>query len=135
MKRPLVSVVAIIPINGKIVMIRRATTPFVGKWSLPGGHLELGEKLKDAIIREVKEETNLKIRVKRLVGFRNFIGRDKGKLFHYIIFCFDCATISNDLRAGKGVLEVRLINPKNLHPEVISPSVKGFLKHKNYIKK
>jgi len=133
MKRPLVSVVAIIPLNEKVVMIRRARPPFAGKWSLPGGHLEFGERLKEAVIREVKEESNLKVRAKRLVGFKNFIGQDNGRLFHYIIFCFECTAISHNLKAGKEVLEVALMDPKNLHLEAISPTVKNFLKRENYL--
>jgi len=133
MKRPLASVVAIIPSGNEIVMIRRATAPFAGRWSLPGGHLELGERLEEAVVREVEEELSLKVKVKRLVGFKNFVGRDNGRLYHYVIFCFECATTSYSIKSGEEVLEATLIDPKSLNSEAISPAIKSFLVHEEYI--
>lgn len=132
MKRPKVTVVAIIPLNEKIVMVKRASAPFMGKWSLPGGHLEFGEKLEDAVIREVEEETNLETRVRRLVGFRNYIGQSDIRI-HYVIFCFECEAISYDHKAGEEVLEVALVDPKSIPPETISPAVLCFLKREKYL--
>jgi len=133
MRIPEVVVCAIIPFNEKIIMIKRATHPYFGSWSLPGGHLKFGEKLEEAVVREVREETGLKVQVRRLVDFMNFIKHDNGISFHYVIFCFECTRLSYSFRVGKEVLEVALIDPKNLDPETFPPPVKYFLKRENYL--
>jgi len=53
------TVAAIIENEGKVLLVKRADEPFVGKWVLPGGHIETGEDTDYAIVREVKEETGL----------------------------------------------------------------------------
>ena len=58
----------IVPKNNQILFVRRAFEPAKGCWSLPGGFLELGETLKEGALRELKEETNLKGEVSKLLG-------------------------------------------------------------------
>ncbi|MDP9225047.1 MAG: NUDIX hydrolase [Actinomycetota bacterium] len=63
-----VGVGAIVAQDGRLLMVRRAKDPGRGLWSIPGGHVELGEYLMDAVRREVKEETDLDVEVRELIG-------------------------------------------------------------------
>ncbi|TAL47058.1 NUDIX hydrolase, partial [archaeon] len=58
---PIATVGAIIEKDGKILFTKRNHEPFKGKWALPGGHVEQNETVEDAVVREIKEETNLYI--------------------------------------------------------------------------
>jgi nucleoside triphosphatase len=70
-----------------------------GKWVVPGGHIELGERMEDALRREVKEETNLDIRDIEFVCFQEFIhDRRFWQRRHFIFFDFTCRTDSTDVR-------------------------------------
>jgi 8-oxo-dGTP diphosphatase len=85
--QPIVGVGAIITQEGKILLAKRGSEPDRGKWSVPGGLVELGEKLEKAVVREVKEETNLDVEVIRLIDAVDNIVRDSnGKLqYHFAI--------------------------------------------------
>ena len=58
-RNPVVTVDAIIEMDGGIVLVKRAKEPHAGKWALPGGHVEFGESLEQAVAREVLEETGI----------------------------------------------------------------------------
>ena len=72
-ERPYLAVSAAIVRDGKILVVRRARAPAHGLYSLPGGVVELGETLKEAVIREVREETAMTIEPVALAGFREAI--------------------------------------------------------------
>jgi ADP-ribose pyrophosphatase YjhB (NUDIX family) len=65
---PKIAGAAIVPIDGGIVMVQRAIEPAIGKWSLPSGYVNRGEKLEQAVEREVLEECGLEVEVEHLVG-------------------------------------------------------------------
>ena len=69
-KTPLLTVDAVILINKKedIVLIRRKNPPFKNSYALPGGFVEIGESVEDACIREVYEETNIKVKIVKQIG-------------------------------------------------------------------
>ena len=67
---------AVILIGNKVVLMKRATEPFRGKWVLPGGIVGINERLEDAVRREVREETGIDVRVEKLVGVYDALGRD-----------------------------------------------------------
>ncbi len=74
--RPYLAVSAAIFRDGRVLIVRRGRPPAHGLYTLPGGGVELGETLQEAIIREVREETGLAIAPLGLVGFREAIARD-----------------------------------------------------------
>ena len=86
-KRPVVGVGAIILDGDKILLEKRKNSPGKGKWSVPGGLVELGERIEQAAIREVKEETGLDVYEPRLVGIVDHISLDeKGTVkYHFVI--------------------------------------------------
>jgi 8-oxo-dGTP diphosphatase len=134
MSRPAISVVALIPWKDGIVLVRRKTPPFSGYWSLPGGHLEFGERLEAAAEREAKEETNLKVKAKRLVGFRNEILPDKGRTYHFVVFCFECTRKGGRPEVGDEIIDVRVFNHHELRDLRVSPFVRPFVEAQGPVK-
>lgn len=84
---PEVAVGAVIRRGDEILLIRRARGAAVGKWAIPGGRVEFGEGLKEAVAREVCEETGLDVTVGRFLGWAERIGDDAGP-YHYVILDF-----------------------------------------------
>jgi 8-oxo-dGTP diphosphatase len=80
---PQIAVGAIVVHDGALLMVQRAQEPARGLWSIPGGRVENGEYLADALRREVKEETNLDVEVGDLIGIAEIIGNP-----HYVILDF-----------------------------------------------
>ncbi len=80
---PRVAVGAIVVHDGALLMVQRAQEPARGLWSIPGGRVERGEYLADALRREVKEETNLDVEIGDLIGIAEIVGDP-----HYVILDF-----------------------------------------------
>lgn len=90
--RPMVGVGAIIFWKESVLLVRRGRQPAYGKWSLPGGLVELGESLKEAVMREVREEVGLDVTVKDLAAALDRVILDEaGKIeYHYVLLDFIC---------------------------------------------
>jgi 8-oxo-dGTP diphosphatase len=86
-KKPVVGVGAIILDGDQILLEKRKNSPGKGKWSVPGGLVDLGENVEDAVVREVKEETGLEVYEPRLVDVVDCIslGERGGVMYHYVI--------------------------------------------------
>ncbi len=89
-QRPYLAVSAAIFRNSNVLVVRRARNPALNLYTLPGGAVELGESLTDAVVREVREETSLSIEPVTLAGHREVIARDaQGRIErHFVILCF-----------------------------------------------
>jgi ADP-ribose pyrophosphatase YjhB (NUDIX family) len=101
-KHPLPGVGAIIIRRNSILLVQRARSPLKGYWSLPGGLIEPGEKIEDALQREVREETGLIVRPKKLFEIFERIMQDaKGRAeYHYILHDYLCTVKGGELKAG-----------------------------------
>jgi ADP-ribose pyrophosphatase YjhB (NUDIX family) len=100
-----VGVGAIVTHEGHLLMVRRAKDPGRGLWSVPGGHVESGEFLADALTREVKEETDLDVQVGELIGILELPGAD-----HLIILDYHATVIGDrDPKRGDDVDDVRWV--------------------------
>lgn len=99
---PVVGVGAVVVRGGKALIIKRAHEPRKGEWSLPGGLLELGESLQDAVRREIKEETSLDIEVGPIIETFDRVHRDdEGKIrYHFVIVDFVCWASEGTAVAG-----------------------------------
>ncbi len=96
--------------KGNVVLIKRRYPPFQGFYALPGGFVEKGEKLKQALVREVKEETNLDIKIDYKIGIYEEEGRDpRGKIHSTAFKCTIICDTSN-FRSGDDSKEVELIS-------------------------
>jgi ADP-ribose pyrophosphatase YjhB (NUDIX family) len=114
---PVVGVGAVIVMSGgAVVLVRRAHEPLAGRWSLPGGALELGETLRAAVAREVLEETGLLVDVGAVVDAVDHIAADvAGRTeYHFVIVDYLCQPIGGELRAGGDVDSVALADPRGL---------------------
>ena len=98
---PVVGVGAVVVKDGKALIVKRAHEPRKGEWSLPGGRVELGEALIDAVRREIKEETGLDIAVGPIVEVLDRVHHHDGRVrYHFVIVDYLCTCIGGELCAG-----------------------------------
>jgi 8-oxo-dGTP diphosphatase len=99
---PLAGVGAVIFSGKSILLVRRRNEPSKDMWGLPGGVVELGERVEDAIVREVEEETGIRVRPLMLLTVLDSIRRDgEGRIrFHYILSEFLCEEVEGKLKAS-----------------------------------
>lgn len=85
--RPHVGIGVLLVRDEKLLLVKRKYPPDAGMWSIPGGHLELGEEVKRAAVRECEEETGFKTKVTKLAGIIDKVMKDKdGRIeFHYVL--------------------------------------------------
>ena len=95
----------------EIVLIRRGKPPRLGQWSIPGGHVEWGENLKEAITREAREETGLIIEITSLIDVIDSINRDPdgAVIRHYVLVDFTAKVLSGALCAGTDASDARWV--------------------------
>ena len=118
-ERPLVGVGAIIIRGSRILLIKRASEPNKGMWSVPGGLVRAGEKLEEALKREVKEETGLEIEVGDLGFVSEEIIRQDGLKYHYVIIDFFANIKGGELKAGSDAEDAKWVEFDSLGDDVI----------------
>jgi ADP-ribose pyrophosphatase YjhB (NUDIX family) len=114
--RPYLAVSAAIMREGKLLVVRRARPPATGLFSLPGGVVELGETLTEALVREIAEETGMSIEPLALAGFRETIVRDRDDRVerHFVILCFAARWQAGEPDLNEELSEARWIEPAEL---------------------
>jgi 8-oxo-dGTP diphosphatase len=102
----------------RVVLIQRGTPPLLGEWSLPGGVLECGETLREAVAREAQEETGLLVETGEMLGvYERIIRSDDGRVrYHYVLLDFLCRAVGGDLKAGSDAADVRWFTREELPP-------------------
>ena len=106
---PKLMVDVIIPSEGRVVLIRRGSDPYEGRWALPGGFVEVGETVEQAAVREVAEETGLAVELTRLVGIYSNPERDPRG--HNVSVAFVARLLSGVLSAATDAAEASLLDP------------------------
>lgn len=115
-EQPILGVGAVIVDAGRVLLVRRATEPLKGEWSVPGGVLELGEKLHTAVRREVLEETGLIVEPGEVLDIFDSIFTDnRGRTeYHYVLVDYLCRRISGEPTAGTDVSDVKWVSESEL---------------------
>lgn len=107
---PKVAAVVLVVIGGKLVMVKRAIEPALGRWSFPSGFVDRGEVVEEAAIREVREETGLEVRLKDLVGLYSQEGNP------VVLAVYSAEVVGGTLKAGDETEEVALFAVDELPP-------------------
>ena len=115
--------------DGKLLLIKRAAEPSKGKWSVPGGSVEWGEPLVEALKREVREETGLEIEVEKLAGvFDLLIQGEDGIHYHYVIIDYFAHPTGGTLAPGDDAAEARWVPIEELDGYELTDHLRGRLK-------
>lgn len=113
---PILAVSAAIIRDGKVLIVRRARPPAGGLYTLPGGGVEVGETLIEAVVREVREETALTIEPVALAGYREAITRDgDGRIErHFVILPFAARWIAGEPMLNDELSEAMWLDPSEI---------------------
>jgi len=113
---PLVGVGAIIIEGARVLLVKRLHPPLQAEWSIPGGVLEVGELVREAAIREAREETGLTVEPRELLGVYDRILRNPEQRvqYHYVLIDFLCRRVAGDLLAASDAAEVRWFRREEL---------------------
>ncbi|RLF60873.1 MAG: ADP-ribose pyrophosphatase [Thermoplasmata archaeon] len=114
-RNPKLTVDGIIREDKKVLLIKRKKEPFRNMWALPGGFVEYGERVEDAVKREVKEETGLDVKIKRLFGV--YSDPDRDPRGHTVSIVFVLEIVGGDLRGGDDASDARFF-PLNSLPDL-----------------
>jgi 8-oxo-dGTP diphosphatase len=113
---PLVGIGSIIIEGDRVVLVKRAHPPIQGHWSIPGGVLEVGEMVREAAVREAREETGLIVEPGELLGVYDRILRDPEQRvqYHYVLIDFLCRPVGGELIAASDAADVRWFKREEL---------------------
>ena len=132
-KHPLVGAGALILKDGKLLLVKRGAHPGFGKWSVPGGLVELGEKVQDAMVREVKEEVGFDVEAVKLTDVADTITLDSdGRVrYHFVVVNFVARIVGGRLKTASDILEARWVSVTEVEKVDLTNSFRAFFeKHK-----
>ncbi|MGQ9538647.1 MAG: NUDIX hydrolase [Candidatus Bathycorpusculaceae bacterium] len=128
--QPVVGVGAIIVCDGKILLEKRKGEPGRGKWSVPGGLVELGESVENAVIREVKEETGLETAEPQLIDVMdNIVYDENGEVkYHFVIVDYFLKVKGGELKAADDAEELKWVPLSELEKYDLTKTFRAFMK-------
>ncbi len=114
-ERPLVGVGGVVVREGRALLIRRGKPPLLGRWAIPGGTVERGETLRQALVREMEEETGLRVAPGEILAVVDWIEREGERVAaHFVIVDFLCRWLSGEARAGSDATEIAWVRGQDL---------------------
>ncbi|TRO51995.1 NUDIX domain-containing protein [Candidatus Bathyarchaeota archaeon] len=127
--RPIPGVAAITLKDHQVLLTVRGKEPRKGMWGIPGGVVEVGETLMEAVKREVFEETHIAVEPIELLAVFDSVSRDEsGKIhFHYVLFEYLCNYVSGDVVAGDDAPDARWVDIDDLDSLPIMESTRRFI--------
>ena len=133
---PIAGVGAVVFKEGKILTIKRAQEPSKGKWSIPGGRIELGETAFEAARREVKEECSIEVEIERVLDSVDNIIRDEdGRVrYHFIIIDLLAKYVSGEIKAQSDAEECCWVTPQELVKLDVTPMLRDMLTRQGILK-
>lgn len=129
--RPIVGVGAVIVDAGNVVLVRRRYDPLAGRWSLPGGTLELGETLKAGAAREMCEETGLHVEVGPVIEVfdRIILDEERRVRYHFVLVDYLCRPVGGALQAGSDVDDAVSVAPASLGAYELTAKTRAVIAH------
>ena len=122
-KRPVPAVGAIVFRDGAVLLVKRGAEPNRGRWSLPGGSLEIGETVEAGAVRETREETGVDVQPLRVLDVCNFIERKDGEVrWHYVLIDVLCEYLRGDPFPATDAENARLIPLRELGEYDVVPT-------------
>ncbi|RMF67328.1 MAG: NUDIX domain-containing protein [Calditrichaeota bacterium] len=128
--RPLLGVGAVVFKAGRILLVKRKHEPGASSWTLPGGLVELGETVKEAVKREVLEECGVEISPRRIVDAVDVIEKDRqGRVvYHYLLVDFEADYLTGRLSPASDAVDARWVDPRHLSDLNLPAITRSFLK-------
>jgi 8-oxo-dGTP diphosphatase len=128
--RPIVGVGGVVVRDGAVLLVERGVEPLKGQWSLPGGAVELGETLLEAVRRELREETSLEVTVLDMVEVFDRISpgpEPRRPRYHYVLIDYLCESLTGQARPGSDVAAVAWARPDQLPQYQLTPTAAGVI--------
>ena len=138
--QPVVGVGAVIIDSGKLVLVKRGAEPALGKWSFPGGAVELGEAVRDAVVRETREECGLDVELVEdtpMDAYDIMTIDHEGRLqYHYVLLQFLARPKSGKLEHTSDATDARWVPFEEVENYDVAESVRSFFrKHRKELQK
>lgn len=129
-ERPIVAVGGVVIYDSRVLLIRRGQPPLEGRWSIPGGILEIGETIAEGIERELREETSVHVRVGELIEICEKVLRDEQNApqYHFVILDYACEFLEGTARAGGDVTEVLWASEQQLESLALTTAAKRVIR-------
>ncbi len=128
-KAPLVGVAGVVISGENVLLVQRGKAPGKGEWNIPGGLVEVGETLQEAVKREIREETGLDVEVRSLLEVSDRIIRDEaGKVrYHYVLLDYLCAVAGGTLSPASDAADARWVSMERLSDYDVIPPVRNVI--------
>ena len=126
---PISGVAAVVFRDSEVLLVMRGNEPSKGKLGIPGGVMELGETAEEAVVREVEEETGIRVKPLRVLDVFDSIVRDDegGIRFHYVLLEFLCESLRGELRASSDGSDALWVPLERLEELDVMPRTRAFI--------
>ncbi len=125
---PILCVGGVVVEDESVLLVRRSHAPQKGAWTIPGGMVELGEKVEDALRREIREETALDVEPLGLLSvFERIVRRANAIQYHYVVLDYACGRKKGRLQAGSDASRARWVRKQNLKNYELTQAVRRII--------
>jgi 8-oxo-dGTP diphosphatase len=134
---PIVGVGGVIFEGDRVLLVKRGKEPGLGQWSIPGGVVQVGETLKEAVVREVREETHLEVEALGLAKVLERIFRDPdGRVaYHYVLVDFLCRRLGGTVQADSDAQEASWVPLRDLHSYQVVSTAREVIHRADWLRK